>query len=226
MKRQFSLFLFLLVFLSGCGQKREPDVEYFQADVVATLQKPASQADEEMAEDTPSPNESPQPLPQASEPIPSLAPVSTLTPTPTVSDPQVTNYPLNYETTTVPQDAYPTEDLTQTPTPTLGNTDWDGVWNIWYQAASGGYTPAQLTVQVSGTRLIGTTKISGTDFSFKGDISLQGTQVEGEWQTASDTGNFWWRMNSPETFVGSRESRFGFCGNRAAVQPNLCRDIP
>jgi len=219
------IWVFLLfVLLSGCGQRREPDVEHFQGEVVATLQKPVGKSTPEPLVTALPPSEDPIVTPVASKIIPTNNPGAT--PTPTKSNLQTNIYPVETGTTTLVPEPSATTNLTQTPTPVLGVPAWDGVWNIWYQAASGGYTPAQLTVSVSGTRLIGTTKIGGTDFSFKGDIILQGTQVEGEWQTASDTGNFWWRMNSPESFVGSRESRFGFCGNRAAVQPNPCREVP
>lgn len=224
MNRKIFWVLLSLVLLSGCGQRREPDVEYFQGDVVATLQKPNSQGPPEIVDTALLPSEDPIVTPEASQNIPTNTPGAT--PTPTKSNLQTNIYPVETGTTTLVPEPSATTNLTQTPTPVLGVPAWDGVWNIWYQAASGGYTPAQLTVQVSGTRLTGLAKIGGTDFSFKGDIILQGTQVEGEWQTASDTGNFWWRINSPETFVGSRESRFGFCGNRADVQPNPCREVP
>ena len=92
---------------------------------------------------------------------------------------------------------------------------------------NGGYTLAELTLQVDGTRVTGAAKIDGIDYTFKGDIDTQGTHVAGKWQTGSDAGNFSWRMNSGDTFVGSRENRFGFCGNRAtAIQPNPCRELP
>ena len=225
MNRKILLALFLLILLSGCGQRRQPDVEHFQGEVVATLQKHTSEADDDIVESVPTPSEDAQPSPQASEPAPSLTPESTLIPT--VSNPQATNYPINYKTATPPQGAYPTEDLTQTPTTTLGVIDWEGVWNIWYQDTRGGYTAAELTVQVSGTRMTGTSKIDGIDFSFKGDIVMQGTQVEGEWQTASDEGAFWWRMNATDTFVGSTDARFGMCGDRGSTtQPNPCREVP
>ena len=224
MNRKIFWVLLSLVLLSGCGQRREPDVEYFQADVVTTLQKPVNQPPLEFVDTDLPPSEDHMVTPVASQTIPTNTPGAT--PTPTKSNLQTNIYPVETGTTTLVPEPSATTNLTQTPTPVLGVPAWDGVWNIWYQAASGGYTPAELTVQVNGTRLTGSAKIGGTDFSFKGDIILQGTQVEGEWQTASDTGNFWWRMNSPETFVGSRESRFGFCGNRAAVQPNPCREVP
>ncbi len=217
------LFLFLL--LTGCGKRPQPDVEHFQGEVVATLQKSASQTDDVMVDDTPTPTEAPQPSPQASEPIPTITPLSTLIPT--VPNLQATSYPLNYTTTILPYDPYPTGDQTQTPASTPGTTTWGGVWKIWYQNTRGGYTPSELTVQVNGTKLTGLAKIDGIDFIFTGNIDAQTSEVEGEWETAADDGTFWWRMNSPDTFVGSSEERFGFCGNRGtAVQPNPCREVP
>jgi len=225
MNRRILLFLLLLALLSWCGQRRQPDVEHFQGDVVATLQKSASKEVADSVELTPPPYEAPLPSPQTLEPI--LTTPTAIMLTPTVPNPQATTYPPNYGTVVPTQNAYPTEDLTRTPAPIPGDTDWEGVWNIWYQDRRGGYTTAELTVQISGTRLTGTAKIDGTDFSFKGDIYAQGTQVEGEWQTASDEGEFWWRMDSSDIFVGSRENRFGFCGNRlTTIQPNPCREVP
>ena len=221
------LFLVLVfLFLStGCGKKPQPDVEHFQGEVVATLQKPVSQA-------TPNPLDTS--LPPSIDPEETLPPTEffpTDTPgdafTATEENLPTTGYLV--ETGISPQTPQPsvTAIFTPTLTPTLGVPVWQGVWNIWYQTASGGYTPAELTVQISGIRLTGLAKIDGVDYTFKGDIYSEGVLVEGEWQTASNSGTFWWRMNSADTFVGSREDRFGFCGNRAAAdQPNPCREVP
>jgi len=231
------LFLFLL---TGCGQRPEPDVEHFQVDVVATLQKPVSQTPPEFlveaptpgSEPQPTPSNEPQPTPQASDPIPTGNPVDT--PTPTVSFPQATNYPVQTETTypdftetTQPtQTAYPTAIFIQTSTPTPVVSAWEGIWNIWYQT-SGGYIPATLSVQVNGTNLTATSRINGVNFSFDGEIDTQNNQVEGVWLTGASQGIFWWRMNSAETFIGSRENSFGFCGNReTTTQPNPCLEVP
>ena len=224
MNRNLLLIFLVLSLLSGCGQRREPDVEHFQGEVVATLQKPVSQATPEPLDTSMPPSENPELTLQATELIPTNAPGDT--PTPTGVNQQTTNYPVETGTTTLIPEPSATLNLTQTISPTLGAADWVGVWKIWYQMVNGGYTPTELTLQVNGTRVTGLAKIEGVDYTFKGDILTQGTQVEGEWQTASNSGTFWWRMNSAETFVGSREDRFGFCGNRAEVQPNPCREVP
>lgn len=200
-------------------------MEHFQGEVVATLQRPISQATPTPLDTSLPPSIDPEETLPPTEPFPTDTPGVTLTAT--EANPQITGYPVETGTSTQTPQPSATAILTPTLTPTLGVPVWQGVWNIWYQTASGGYTPAELTVQINGTRLTGLTKIDGVDYTFKGDIYSQGVLVEGEWQTASNTGRFWWRMNSANTFVGSRENRFGFCGNRAtADQPNPCREVP
>ena len=191
------LFLFLFL-LTGCGQRRQPDMEHFQGDVVATLQKPISETTPEPLDTSLPPSEDTEVTPQASEPIPTNTPGGT--PSPTSSSPQSTGYPVTTGTTTLIPEPSATANLSQTPTLTLGVPVWEGVWKIWYQTVNGGYTPADLTVQVNGTRLTGAAKIDGIDFTFTGEITMQGTQAEGEWETASNTGTFWWRMNSTKRF--------------------------
>lgn len=225
MKRTLLLFFSLLFLLSACGRRPEPELEHFQGEVVATLQKPLDLPAPEPLETIFPPSGDAEVTPQASLTFPTD--VHGGTPSPTESSPQVTEYPAITDTPSLTQTPSATANLTQSPSQTFGLSAWGGTWNIWYQSANGGYTPAELTVQVDGTNLSASAKIEGIDFTFKGEIINEGSQVEGKWQTATSKGSFWWRMNSADTFVGSRENRFGFCGNLAtAVQPNPCREVP
>lgn len=225
MSRKIALILVLLFLLTGCGNRPQPDVEHFQGDVVATLQKPIIEVTPEPLETIIPTNQAADNTPTTSQPVPTEAPGST--PTPTPSNPQSTSYPVQTGTITQTPQPSATANLTPAPTITIGVPVWEGVWKIWYQNSSGSYIPAELTLQVSEGRVSGTARIDGVDFTFKGDVSIDGTQAEGEWKTGSNKGRFWWRMNSADTFVGSRENRFGFCGNRTtAVQPNPCREVP
>ena len=221
----FLVLLFFLCLITGCGQRPEPDVEHFQVEVVATLQKPVSQTSPEFLVDTLTPGNEPQPTPQASESMPPGPPVDT--PPPSVSIPQITNYPVQTETAQLTRTAFPTAIFNQTLTPNPVVSAWEGVWNIWYQKTRGSYAFGQLTVQVNGKSLTGLSKIDGIDFIFSGEIDAETSQVEGEWQTGASQGIFWWRMDSPDIFVGSRENSFGFCGNReTTTQPNPCLEVP
>ena len=224
MKRMLLVFLSMIILLPGCGQKREPDVEHFQSEVVATLQKPVSEPNPNLVEPTPAFGQAPTELALPSQPVPTNAPEGTSIST--VSAPEATGYPGEVTTPTITPQPSRTASLTQTPSPTFGISSWDGAWNIWYQNSSGGYSMAVMTLAVENTSVSGSARIDGIDLTFKGEIFSEGTQAEGQWKTASTKGSFWWRMSSEGRFVGSREKRFGFCGDRLALQPNPCREVP
>ncbi len=99
-------------------------MEHFQGDVVATLQKPVSQAPPESVDTALPPSGNPEVTPQASEPIPTKTLGGTLTPT--ASNPQTTNYPVTTGTTTLIPEPSATANLSQTPTLTLGVPVWEG----------------------------------------------------------------------------------------------------
>jgi hypothetical protein len=50
MNRKILVMLVVIFLLTGCGQRRQPDVEHFQGEIVATLQKPIRQATPEPLE--------------------------------------------------------------------------------------------------------------------------------------------------------------------------------
>ena len=129
----------------------------------------------------------------------------------------------------IPELPYPLDNPdTATPsfTTTLITPVWAGPWNIWYQRGTGNYDMAVLTLAVSGNEVNGTATFGVIDYFFKGIIQADQSQVEGDWNDGQQEGKFWWQMNSENVFLGSREARFGFCGNRkAAVQPQNCRKI-
>jgi len=226
MKRILLIFLLLPVLISGCGRRPEPVLEHFQGDVVATLQKPLSEETPEPPETSLPPGEVTEAAQQPSETIPAFTPEGTLPPTEISS--QSTTYPITTGTTTLTPMPSATPDLTHTATtPMPGVSAWEGAWKIWYQTVSGVYMPADMTIQVNETKISGSAKIDGIDYSFAGEITNEGTRVEGYWKTDSKKGTFYWRMLAANSFVGSTEKRFGFCGDRtSAVQPNPCREVP
>ena len=225
MKRICLPLLALALVLSGCGQRRLPDVEHFQGDVIATLQKPVSQTVPAPLENTPLPVEESEPTPEPSKAEP--GPSQTATPVPTQPASQDDPYPAETELDNVTPSPTATSSGSLTPTMTLGAPVWDGVWNIWYQNPSGGYVTAAMTVRVNGAKVSGSATLDGILFSFQGESDQETGQVKGEWKTDNNKGTFWWRMNAADSFVGSRDDRFGMCASRSStVQPNPCREIP
>ncbi len=200
------LILLALLLLFGCAQRGEPEV--FRGDVVATHQTPTTKATQSASREPEetrqppesTPNSSPEPEINQTEPPPDQGgyPITSLTPA----------------------------GSTQTPAATASASLWDGIWHIWYQAANGTYFASDMTIQVAGLGMKGTASIEGIQYYFKGDIFEQGSQVKGEWHAGEIDGTFWWKLNSSGVFTGSREGRFGFCGSRAIIErPANCREI-
>ena len=212
MNRKILLILVMLFLLAGCGRSKPPEVQSFEGQTVATLQTPASMAD---LVATPESKEQ--------EVLPAAEQASDVTPDEIL--PPDREQPSN----DIPELPYPLDNPdTATPsfTTTLITPVWAGPWNIWYQRGTGNYDMAVLTLAVSGNEVNGTATFGVIDYFFKGIIQADQSQVEGDWNDGQQEGKFWWQMNSENVFLGSREARFGFCGNRkAAVQPQNCRKI-
>lgn len=192
---------------------------------MATLQTPAISLEQNYVADATlsalDSGETPPPL----QSIPTLPPVVTSEITSTISQP--VQQPYGFENPTVTPVATSTPEIELTPTFTVDPPVWEGAWYIWYQNSSGNYSPSVMIVQIAGTQFSATTTINNINYTFRGDLIMQGTEVEGEWETLQTEGDFWLQMVSSDSFLGSRESRFGFCGNREDVErPDSCRKIP
>lgn len=225
MNRNIPITLIMLFMLSGCGRKAAPELQSFEGVTVATLQTPFSLMDETSMTETALalPGSAETPYPTALEPTqaPGDGLGMVIIPSQTSQNPYLiaTTEPIPLSSAT------PQFNLTQPPP--LGNLAWEGTWNIWYQNSTGAYSSSVMSIQVSGIQFSGTATINSVDYDFKGDFNLEGDEAQGKWKTAQADGNFWWQMISPNTFVGSRESRFGFCGDRvSADRPGSCRKLP
>lgn len=225
MSRKILVLLLLLLLLFGCGRKEKSELQRFAGETVATLQTPAISLEQNYVADATlsalDSGETPPPL----QSMPTLTPVVATDTTSTISQPVQQSY--GFENATVTPLASNTPVFSMTPLSTLGIGVWDGAWNIWYQNSNGNYSSSIMTVQVAGAQFSATATINNINYTFKGDLIVQGNEVEGQWTTSHSEGNFWFQMVSPETFVGSSESRFGLCGVRgSADRPDSCRKIP
>lgn len=192
---------------------------------MATVQTPFFQMDEasmtEIALALPGSEETP--LPTSLEPTYAPGEAMGMSATPS----QTSANPYQFESTQISPIASATLGINSTPLPPPGSPAWEGIWNIWYQNSTGAYISSVMSIQVSGIQFSGTATINSVDYTFKGDFNLEGNEAQGKWKTTQADGNLWWQMISPNTFVGSRESRFGFCGDRvSADRPGSCRKLP
>lgn len=225
MNRKILIILVLALLLAGCGKQTQPALQPFEGETVATLQTPFSLMDEasitENEDSLPVSGETP--LPAALEPTRAPEDEQAISPVITQTNPN----PYLIETTQPNPLSSATIQTTVTPAPTLGTPVWVGTWNIWYQNSTGTYTASTMSVQISGDQLTGTSTLNNMDFTFTGEFTNQGKEIEGKWKTSQNVGNFWWQMIYANTFVGSRDDRFGFCGDRMSTnRPDTCRKLP
>lgn len=224
MNHKILLIFALLLVLSGCSSKELPAVQRFQGETVATLQTMVSQDISNVVTMTTTLTVQVGQTPQPDEPIKTstpdvfIAPIATNTPTVAQAYPVVTS-------TLSPAVQYPEE--TPTVTPPVVNPDWSGLWNAWYQNQRGDYEQFVLSIQVIAGKLTGSATIESLKYDFTGVILENGGQVKGDWVSTQENGTFWWRILSDDIFAGSRDNRFGFCGNRENPErPDHCRELP
>ena len=225
MSRKITFVLIMLFLLSGCGLKAAPELQSFDGVTVATLQTPFSLMDEvSMSETVLALSGSGEtPYPTALEPT--YAPGDGAGMTALPSQTNVNPY-LIATTEPIPLSSATPQFTLSTPPP-LENSGWNGTWNIWYQNSTGTYVSSVLSIQVDDFQFSGTATINSVEYTFKGDFNIEGDEAQGKWRTSRADGNFWWQMVSPNTFLGSRDSRFGFCGDRVSTdRPDSCRKLP
>lgn len=225
MNRILLSIMALLVLLAGCGRKSQPEIQGFEGVTVATLRTPVNLMVEVSTPETELffPDSSETPLAATMEPThtPGYGAVVTSNPTQTNANP----YPFvspepNPQPTTIP---YPIVTLPIS----QQYSNWNGTWNIWYQNNTGTYVSSVLSIQVIDFQFSGTATINSTEYTFKGDFNIEGDEAQGKWNTSRAEGNFWWQMVSTNTFLGSRDSRSGFCGDRVSTnRPDSCRKLP
>ena len=224
MNHKILLIFALILILWGCGSKELPAIQRFQGETVATLQTMVSQDISNVVTMTTTLTLQVGQTPQPDEPI-------------KTSTPDVFIVPIATNTPTVAQ-AYPVVTSTLSPaapdpeeTPILllpvVNPDWSGLWNAWYQNQRGDYAQFVLYIQVDNGKLTGSATIESLKYDFTGVILENGSQVKGDWVSTRENGTFWWRILSDDIFAGSRDNRFGFCGNRENPErPDHCRELP
>lgn len=224
MKRNILIVTLLLAILSGCGRKNLP-LQRFEGETVATLQISLDEEADGYLTTTPTNPQSTQEttLPTTTAPVDPLGDEAQATSTlPVIVG---TSYPA--QVSTPPPALALTGGPTLTATPTLANPVWTGKWNIWFQDKTGDYIKAVMTVTLSGNQLTANTTLKNNDYLFTGTLLTEAAKVEGKWFTGSDEGKFWWQMIAADTFAGSWDGRFGFCGDRESEeQPTACRRIP
>ncbi len=225
MSQKTIFILVMLLILCGCGRKVTPELQSFEGVTVATLQTPFSLMDDASLTGTALsiPGSAETPPPTALEPTHAPGDVvgTGVNPTQTSVNPsQVAGTQLTPFSTATPQS-------TLTPPPPGGNPTWEGTWNIWYQNSTGAYSSSVLSLQVSDGQFSATANINSEEYTFKGDFNQAGDEANGKWKTTRADGEFWWQLISSTTFIGSREDRFGFCGDRVSTdRPGSCRKLP
>lgn len=224
MNRKILIILVLALLLAGCGKQTQPELQPFEGETVATLQTPFSLMDEasitENEDSLPASGETA--LPAALEPTRAPEDEQAISPVITQTNPN----PYLIETTQPNPLSSATIQTTVTPAPTLGTPVWEGTWNIWYQNSTGAYASSVINIQVSSGQISATATFNDTAFTFTGEFNADGDEVKGKWESQQNVGDFWWQMIYPNTFVGSRDARFGFCGDRVSSdRPASCRKM-
>jgi hypothetical protein len=156
--------------------------------------------------------------------------------TPTPSQPTSTSpgYPINGDGTIMPtatSESYPVNNsTTSTQTPTnvaIAQSGWGGEWWVYSEQPDGSYHSGLMTVEIEGSDLSAAVSFLEEQFNFEGILNQNQVIVVGSWSGSGMSGNFYWRTNDLEQFVGYLDREFGFCGSRAEnFIPDPCLGVP
>jgi hypothetical protein len=152
----------------------------------------------------------------------------------TPSEPTSTqiNYPIAGEETEIPTStppAYPIQDNTTptfTATPTT-QTGCDGEWVVYSEQPDGSFLSGLMNVSIEGSDLSAEVSLGEETIVFEGILNESQIIAVGSWFGSGRSGNFYWRTNALEQFVGNLDREFGFCGARAENNmPDPCLEAP
>ena len=156
--------------------------------------------------------------------------------TPTPSQPTSTSpgYPINGDgtiTATGTSQSYPVNNsTTSTQTPTtaaVAQSGWGGDWWVFSEQPDGSFLSGLMRVNIDGSNLSAAVSLGEEQYSFEGVLNESQVIVIGSWSGAGVSGNFYWRTNALEQFVGNFDRELGFCGARAEnSEPDPCLGVP
>lgn len=166
---------------------------------------------------------------------PSVSPTQTQE-TPTPSQPTSTSpgYPINGEgtiTATGTSQSYPVNNsITSTQTPTnaaVAQSGWSGEWWVFSEQPDGSFLSGLMRVNIDESDLSAAVSLGEKQYVFEGVLNESQVIVIGSWSGAGVSGNFYWRTNPMEQFVGNLDRELGFCGARAENdKADPCLGVP
>jgi hypothetical protein len=182
---------------------------------------------------------------QTTEPTitPVLEGLSQLSQTPETTPTTITlpAYPSIVETTALPtwtgtpsqnpeETRIPTNVLTTDPSPTItsvSQTGWNGEWVVFWEQQDGSFLSGIMNVYVEKYNLTAAVSLGQVDYHLEGILNESQIIAVGSWFGSGGSGNFYWRTNALEQFVGNFDREFGFCGARAENNmPDPCLEAP
>jgi len=117
----------------------------------------------------------------------------------------------------------PTSTSNQTSTPQTG---WGGEWTIYWENENGIYVSQTMVVTLNGDEISANVSMNNFTYDLEGKIIKDIDVIEGQWESETSSGLFFWMLGIDNTFGGNWNNQFGFCGARPGYnQPQNCKII-